>query len=93
MWLLVKMKRLVVAPYYPVEFADFWLADQLNSLAAVVMDLEYLVCFFSFDGNFKDGSSKHHKMFQFRWLKNNVIEIGNMASNLSVFNHLKYHSF
>lgn len=62
MWLLVKMKRLVVAPYYPVEFADFWLADQLNSLAAVVMDLEYLVCFFSFDGNFKDGSSKHHKI-------------------------------
>jgi len=56
------MKRLVVAPYYPVEFADFWLADQLNSLAAVVMDLEYLVCFFSFDGNFKDGSSKHHKI-------------------------------
>merc|ERR1712131_167715 len=55
MWLLVKMKRLVVAPYYPVEFADFWLADQLNSLASVVMDLEYLVCFFTFDGNFKDG--------------------------------------
>ena len=55
------MKRLVVAPYYPVEFADFWLADQLNSLAAVVMDLEYLVCFFTFDGNFKDGLGRDHK--------------------------------
>ena len=63
MWLLIKMKRLVVAPYYPVEFADFWLADQLNSLASVVMDLEYLVCFFTFDGNFKDGLGKHHKVF------------------------------
>lgn len=55
MWLLTKMKRLLVAPYYPVEFADFWLADQMNSLAAVIMDLEYLICFFSFDGNFTTG--------------------------------------
>ncbi|CAB1317637.1 unnamed protein product, partial [Coregonus sp. 'balchen'] len=25
-------------------FADFWLADQLNSLGVVLMDLEYLIC-------------------------------------------------
>ena len=61
MWLLRRGWRLIVAGYYPVEFADFWLADQLNSLAAVVMDLEYLVCFFTFDGNFKDGLGKDHK--------------------------------
>uniref|UniRef100_A0A6Q2Z1U9 Xenotropic and polytropic retrovirus receptor 1a n=1 Tax=Esox lucius TaxID=8010 RepID=A0A6Q2Z1U9_ESOLU len=45
-----------------VEFADFWLADQLNSLGMVLMDLEYLICFYSFqlswkqqDGLLQDG--------------------------------------
>lgn len=39
--------RVFTAPFHRVEFADFWLADQLNSLAIVLMDLEYLVCFYS----------------------------------------------
>lgn len=30
-------------------FADFWLADQLNSLGVVLMDLEYMICFYSFE--------------------------------------------
>jgi len=50
MWLLRRGWRLIVAGYYPVEFADFWLADQLNSLAAVILDLEYMSCFFRIDG-------------------------------------------
>lgn len=32
-----------------MEFADFWLADQLNSLVVVLMDLEYLACFYIFE--------------------------------------------
>jgi hypothetical protein len=51
-WLLRRGFRLLVTPYYPVEFADFWLADQLNSLASVIMDLEYLICYFINDGTF-----------------------------------------
>ena len=51
-WLLRRGFRLLVTPYYPVEFADFWLADQLNSLASVIMDLEYLICYFIHDGTF-----------------------------------------
>lgn len=39
--------RVFTAPFHRVEFADFWLADQLNSLVIVLMDLEYLVCFYS----------------------------------------------
>lgn len=39
--------RVVTAPFHRVGFADFWLADQLNSLAVVLMDLEYLICFYS----------------------------------------------
>ncbi|KAG7269249.1 hypothetical protein CRUP_024172, partial [Coryphaenoides rupestris] len=41
--------RVVTAPFHRVEFADFWLADQLNSLVVVLMDLEYMVCFYSFE--------------------------------------------
>ena len=43
--------RVVTAPFHRVEFADFWLADQLNSLVVVLMDLEYMVCFYSFELN------------------------------------------
>ena len=41
--------RVFTAPFHRVEFADFWLADQLNSLVIVLMDLEYLICFYIFD--------------------------------------------
>ncbi|XP_037837878.1 xenotropic and polytropic retrovirus receptor 1 homolog isoform X2 [Kryptolebias marmoratus] len=39
--------RVVTAPFHHVGFADFWLADQLNSLVVVLMDLEYMICFYS----------------------------------------------
>ncbi|XP_030629080.1 LOW QUALITY PROTEIN: xenotropic and polytropic retrovirus receptor 1 homolog [Chanos chanos] len=48
-WLLKLLFRVVTAPFHRVEFADFWLADQLNSLVMVLMDLEYLICFYSWD--------------------------------------------
>lgn len=41
--------RVFTAPFHRVEFADFWLADQLNSLVVVLMDLEYLICFYIFE--------------------------------------------
>ncbi|KAL4634873.1 xenotropic and polytropic retrovirus receptor 1 [Arapaima gigas] len=48
-WLLKLLFRVFTAPFHRVEFADFWLADQLNSLAIVLMDLEYLMCFYIFE--------------------------------------------
>uniref|UniRef100_A0A7N6BYN0 Xenotropic and polytropic retrovirus receptor 1a n=1 Tax=Anabas testudineus TaxID=64144 RepID=A0A7N6BYN0_ANATE len=48
-WLLKLLFRVFTAPFHRVEFADFWLADQLNSLVFVLMDLEYLICFYIFD--------------------------------------------
>jgi len=41
--------RIFTAPFHYVGFADFWLADQLNSLTTVLLDLEYLICFYSVD--------------------------------------------
>uniref|UniRef100_A0A9J7ZGC2 Xenotropic and polytropic retrovirus receptor 1 n=1 Tax=Cyprinus carpio carpio TaxID=630221 RepID=A0A9J7ZGC2_CYPCA len=43
--------RVVTAPFHRVGFADFWLADQLNSLVVVLMDLEYMICFYSMELN------------------------------------------
>ena len=41
--------RLIGCGYYPVEFADFWLADQLNSLTVLLLDSEFLLCFYITD--------------------------------------------
>lgn len=54
-WLLKVLFRIMFAPFFPVKFADFWLADQLNSLVVSLKDFEYLVCFYAVDV-FQDGS-------------------------------------
>ncbi|KAG5850117.1 hypothetical protein ANANG_G00078830 [Anguilla anguilla] len=62
-WLLKLLFRVFTAPFHRVEFADFWLADQLNSLVFVLMDLEYLVCYYSFELNWntKNGLLPRHQ--------------------------------
>ena len=30
-----------------MNFADFWLADQLNSLVPVLLDFQYMICFYA----------------------------------------------
>ncbi|XP_029308880.1 xenotropic and polytropic retrovirus receptor 1 homolog isoform X3 [Cottoperca gobio] len=52
-WLLKLLFRVMTAPFHRVGFADFWLADQLNSLGVVLMDLEYMICFYSFELDWK----------------------------------------
>lgn len=43
---LVLQGRMLAAPFFSVGFADFWLADQLNSLSTVLVDFHFLVCFY-----------------------------------------------
>ncbi|XP_078488792.1 xenotropic and polytropic retrovirus receptor 1 homolog [Ciona intestinalis] len=50
-WLLKRLWRLFACGFYPVQFADFWLADQLNSLAVLLMDAEFLCCFYAYDAD------------------------------------------
>ncbi|CAG2104582.1 unnamed protein product [Medioppia subpectinata] len=38
--------RVIRAPFVKVEFADFWLADQLNSIVPVLQDFEFLICYY-----------------------------------------------
>jgi hypothetical protein len=39
--------RALCAPFFFVGFADFWLADQLNSLVPVLLDFQYMICFYA----------------------------------------------
>lgn len=36
----------MASPFYPVGFADFWFADQLNSMVSCILDFKYLLCFY-----------------------------------------------
>lgn len=48
-WLLRVLFRIFSAPFQHVGFADFWLADQLNSLAVALLDLQFIGCFYAHD--------------------------------------------
>lgn len=43
---IVSQGRIIAAPFFHVGFADFWLADQMNSMATVFTDLHYTTCFY-----------------------------------------------
>ncbi|KAK9880900.1 hypothetical protein WA026_013231 [Henosepilachna vigintioctopunctata] len=45
-WALRVLGRIVTTPFVYVTFAEFWLADQLNSLVTVFVDIQYFFCFY-----------------------------------------------
>uniref|UniRef100_A0A1X7SGR3 EXS domain-containing protein n=1 Tax=Amphimedon queenslandica TaxID=400682 RepID=A0A1X7SGR3_AMPQE len=49
-WLFKEMVR-ILFPYYDVSFPDFWIADQLNSLAIVLLDMQYFICYLVYGQN------------------------------------------
>ncbi|XP_008553847.1 xenotropic and polytropic retrovirus receptor 1 [Microplitis demolitor] len=50
-WLLRISWRMIIAPFAFVNFADFWLADQLNSLVTPLLDFHFLICFYITNGD------------------------------------------
>ncbi|KAL4623336.1 hypothetical protein GN956_G19175, partial [Arapaima gigas] len=56
-WLLSLLGRVLTAPFHPVGFADFWLADQLNSLTALFLDMWGLICFYACEVDWRDLSN------------------------------------
>ncbi|KAH8270543.1 hypothetical protein KR018_011289 [Drosophila ironensis] len=45
-WAIRVLIRVIMAPFCFVNFADFWLADQLNSMVPAFLDIPFLICFF-----------------------------------------------
>jgi hypothetical protein len=58
-WFLRKLFRVFLSPFYPVQFTDFWLGDQLCSLELVFFDLEFFICFYINETNWNSSSSTH----------------------------------
>lgn len=42
----VLLGRIISAPFYAVQFADFWAADQLTSLVRPMLDVEFAIYFY-----------------------------------------------
>lgn len=42
---LIVQTRILIAPFIEVVFCDNWFADQMNSLVALIVDVEYLMCY------------------------------------------------
>ena len=57
---------MIVPGAYTVEFADFWLADQMNSLASVFLDLEFMIVFFTAEGSVTGSQVKHFLKMVYR---------------------------
>lgn len=51
LWTMKVLGRIIAAPFFHVGFADFWLADQLNSLVGACLDFHFLICFYINNGN------------------------------------------
>jgi xenotropic and polytropic retrovirus receptor 1 len=45
-WLIKIFWRIITAPFHKVKFADFWLADQLNSFDFFFVDLQFIICYY-----------------------------------------------
>ncbi|XP_058830240.1 solute carrier family 53 member 1 [Topomyia yanbarensis] len=61
-WLLKIIGRMIAAPFFHVGFADFWLADQLNSLVTALLDFQFLSCFYVVNGNWLDAGNTRQCM-------------------------------
>jgi hypothetical protein len=55
-WFLRVAARILLAPFCYVGFADFWMADQLNSLSQALKDYQYLICFYLTSGSSMDAA-------------------------------------
>ncbi|KAI8982260.1 EXS family-domain-containing protein [Mycotypha africana] len=50
-WLYLSLGRIVLSYFFPVEFRDFFIADELNSLSYSFWTFSYFVCAYNFHWN------------------------------------------
>ncbi|CAB0011138.1 unnamed protein product [Nesidiocoris tenuis] len=55
-WTVKVMWKCIAAPFFYVNFADFWLADQFNSLVTVFIDFHYVFYFYFVQADASGGS-------------------------------------
>lgn len=57
-WTIRVLWRIFLAPFYYVSFADFFVADQLNSIVPAFLDLQFLICFYYNNPNWETASAE-----------------------------------
>ncbi|CAG7822159.1 unnamed protein product [Allacma fusca] len=69
-WVLSVLGHIIAAPFVKVAFADFWLADQLNSLVPVLLDFQYLICFYvTSKGDFTSAGNNAGRCVENTWFR------------------------
>lgn len=58
-----------MAPFFYVGFADFWVADQLNSIVPVFLDIQYFYCFYVTENGLEKGTTISNVYIQIIILK------------------------
>lgn len=51
--------RVIGAPFFSVNFADFWLADQMNSFVNALLDFQFLTCFYYYNGDWQNAGGNN----------------------------------
>ncbi|KAK4877227.1 hypothetical protein RN001_009733 [Aquatica leii] len=64
-WALRVVGRVMLAPFFYVGFADFWMADQLNSLVTAFTDIQYFICFYATTDNLYSASGANYCVEKF----------------------------
>lgn len=57
-WLLKHCFNCFTSPFHFVTFTDFWLGDQMNSLATCFVDMQYFICFYATEVDYTNFSFK-----------------------------------
>lgn len=60
-WTIRVLWRIFLSPFYYVSFADFFVADQLNSIVPAFLDLQFLICFYYNNPNWETASAEGKK--------------------------------
>ncbi|KAL6442743.1 hypothetical protein ACFW04_002670 [Cataglyphis niger] len=66
-WLLKIIGRVLISPFAYVNFADFWLADQFNSLVTAFLDFHFLICFYITNGDWLEAGDTTQLEYKSQW--------------------------
>ncbi|KAJ1525327.1 hypothetical protein ONE63_010149 [Megalurothrips usitatus] len=68
-WMIRIMFRALSAPFFFVNFADFWMADQLNSLVPALIDFQYTICFYITNNSLTMASDDAKQCVERAWFR------------------------
>ncbi|XP_019866102.1 xenotropic and polytropic retrovirus receptor 1 [Aethina tumida] len=68
-WALRVLGKVLMAPFCYVSFADFWVADQLNSLVTLFTDMQFFFCFYLTNPSWSEGKDANYCVDNFLYVR------------------------